>query len=144
MIKVLLTGIMVVMLAIAKGQSMNTDTSGKTGQPRNDTNIHHVITLIEQEASFPGGNNRLFSFIRRNLRSPEEARKKGLEGVVTISFFVEKDGRLEDVKVEKSVSPELDAEAVRVIKSSPVWFPAIQNSKAVRQSFKVPVTFKIN
>jgi protein TonB len=100
---------------------------------------------VYQEASFPGGGtNNLFRYIKKNLKYPEDSYQKGVQGIVIVSFFVEKDGSLQDIKVEQSVSPDIDAEALRLIKSSPKWMPAMQDSKLVRESFKVPVTFKIN
>lgn len=135
---------MLFLLIIAKGQTTNPDVGELEPKAKPDTPRLPVQILVEKEASFPGGTNLLFSYIRRNLKYPKESKEKGIEGIVTVSFIVLKDGRLQDIKVEKSVSPELDAEALRLISVSPVWDPAIQYGKAVSQSFKVPVTFKLN
>lgn len=71
------------------------------------------------------------------------ARENGIEGKVFISFVIEKDGSITDVKVKRSVGGGLDEELVRVIKSMPNWSPARQNGKPVRVQFSLPVVFDL-
>jgi TonB family protein len=78
-----------------------------------------------------------------NLKYPDDAKKKGIEGKVLVSFVIEKDGTLTVIKVIKSVSPDLDAEAIRVIARSPKWVPGIQNGRPVRVKYSVGVIFAL-
>ena len=102
-----------------------------------------VFEVVEQMPSFPGGLNELMNYLSTNIVYPEEAWKKGEEGRVIISFIVETDGSVSNVSVSKSVSPSLDAEAVRVITAMPKWMPGKSNGHAVRVKFNVPISFKI-
>ena len=69
--------------------------------------------------------------------------EEGIQGRVTVSFIVEKDGRVSNVRLLRSVQPSLDKEAIRVVKSMPKWTPGKQNGKPVRVRFNLPVMFKL-
>lgn len=92
---------------------------------------------------FPGGKEKLFSFFRENIQYPEDALKRGVEGKVWCTFNVNADGSVSDVNVTESVDPELDAEAVRLIKAMPKWEPGMMSGKPVRVMYSLPVTFRI-
>ena len=92
---------------------------------------------------FPGGPDALMTYLARNVRYPKAAQANGIQGKVVVSFIVQKDGSLTDVKVARSVNPLLDAEAVRVVKAMPKWEPGIQDGKPVDVRFQVPVTFRL-
>lgn len=98
----------------------------------------------DMPATFPGGEFKMVEYLRDNLKYPESAKKKGIEGKVYIQFVVEKDGSIADVKVMRGVCEELDAEAVRVIKAMPKWKPGEQEGKPVRTTMMLPINFKIN
>ena len=102
-----------------------------------------VLMIPEEMPSFPGGVMALMEFLQKNVKYPVEAQKKGVQGRVLVSFVVEKDGSLSDVKTAKSVDPLLDEEAVRVVKSMPKWEPGKQKGKAVRVKYNVPISFKL-
>ncbi len=102
-----------------------------------------VFEVVEQMPSFPGGLNALMNYLSTNIVYPEEAWKKGEEGRVVASFIVETDGSISNVSISRSVSPLLDAEAVRVITAMPKWIPGKNNGKTVRVKFNVPISFKI-
>lgn len=102
--------------------------------------FHHVEKMPE----FPGGDMAMMEFLSKNIKYPVEAQKKELQGRVVVSFVVEKDGSLSDVKVAKSVDPQLDEEALRVVKSMPNWTPGMQNGKAVRVKYYVPISYRLN
>ena len=84
------------------------------------------------------------SYIGNNLQYPEEAKEKGVQGRVVVKFIVEKDGSISNVEVNQSVDPDLNNEAMRVIKNMPKWNPAKQNGTEVRAYYDVPVTFRLN
>ena len=82
--------------------------------------------------------------MKKNLRYPADAVKDGIQGRVILTFIVEKDGRLTDIKLAKSVSPSLDKEAVRIVKSMPRWNPGMQDGKKVRAKYTLPISFKLD
>jgi len=102
-----------------------------------------VFDVVEQMPSFPGGQSALFQWLSSNIKYPVVAEENGVQGRVIVTFVVERDGSITDVKVVKSVDPSLDKEAVRVTKSMPKWIPGKQNGSAVRVKYTVPVTFRL-
>ena len=102
-----------------------------------------VFEVVEQMPSFPGGDAALMAYLRDNMKYPVVAAENGVQGRVVVSFVVERDGSITDVKVARSVDPSLDREAVRVVKSMPHWIPGKQNGSAVRVKYNVPVSFKL-
>ena len=103
---------------------------------------NYIFGVVEQMPSFPGGNKALMKFLDDNLRYPAEARAMGIQGRVVVTFVVERDGNIDSIKVIKKVSPELDREALRVIRLMPKWNPGKQNGKTVRTKYTIPVIFK--
>ena len=102
-----------------------------------------VFDVVEQMPSFPGGNSALMEYLQQNVKYPVVAQENGVQGRVVVSFVVEKDGSIADVKVVRSVDPSLDKEAARVVKSMPRWIPGKQNGSAVRVKYNVPVSFRL-
>ena len=102
-----------------------------------------VFDVVEQMPSFPGGNDALMKYLSDNVKYPVVAQENGVQGRVVVSFVVEKDGSITDVKVVRSVDPSLDKEAQRVVKSMPRWIPGKQNGSAVRVKYNVPVSFRL-
>ena len=102
-----------------------------------------VFDVVEQMPSFPGGPSALFEYLSKNIKYPVVAEENGIQGRVIVSFVVERDGSITDVRVVKSVDPSLDKEAVRVVKAMPKWIPGKQNGSAVRVKYTVPVTFRL-
>ena len=102
-----------------------------------------VFDVVEQMPSFPGGPSALFEYLSKNIKYPVVAEENGIQGRVIVTFVVERDGTITDVRVVKSVDPSLDKEAQRVVKSMPRWIPGKQNGSAVRVKYTVPVTFRL-
>ena len=102
-----------------------------------------VFDVVEQMPSFPGGQGELMAFLSKNIKYPVVAEENGVQGRVVVTFVVEKDGSITDVRVVKSVDPSLDKEAQRVVKSMPKWIPGKQNGSAVRVKYTVPGTFRL-
>ncbi len=102
-----------------------------------------VFDVVEQMPSFPGGNSALMEYLSKNVKYPVVAQENGVQGRVVVSFVVERDGSITDVKVVKSVDPSLDKEAARVVSSMPKWIPGKQNGSAVRVKYNVPVSFRL-
>ncbi|MBR1522800.1 MAG: energy transducer TonB [Bacteroidales bacterium] len=100
--------------------------------------------LVEQKPSFNGGDANEFSkWVNSRLVYPEIAKENGVQGRVTLQFTVEADGRVTNVKVLRGVDPSLDAEAKRVVSSSPKWKPGRQRDRAVKVTYTFPVIFQL-
>jgi TonB family protein len=94
------------------------------------------------QPEFPGGTNKLYSYLAKNLKYPEQAKKDKTQGKVMLAFNVEKDGTLKDVEVIRSLSKETDAEAIRVMRAAPRWNPAIdKDGHPVRVKYVMAVNF---
>jgi protein TonB len=102
-----------------------------------------VYDVVEQMPSFPGGNGALLEYLATHVKYPVVAQKNGVQGRVIVSFIVECDGSITDVRVERSVDPSLDREAIRVVSSMPRWSPGKLNGYIVRVKYSVPVAFKL-
>lgn len=102
-----------------------------------------VFMVAEQMPEFPGGMKELLKFLQDNLKYPESAMKKNVQGRVIVQFVVEKDGTPTEFNVVRSVDPDLDAEALRVLKTMPKWKPGMQRGEVVRVKYTVPVTFRL-
>ncbi len=112
-------------------------------EPPKQVEENKVFEVVEQMPQFPGGNAALMEYLRSNTHYPVVAAENGVQGRVSISFVVEKDGSITDVQVARPVDPSLDKEAARVVKSMPKWQPGKQNGSFVRVRYIVPVTFKL-
>lgn len=115
-----------------------TSTRAATTTPSGDNTIHDVA---EQMPSFKNGDAR--AWLARNIQYPPVAAEKSISGLVLVSFVVEKDGSLSNVKVTRGIDPSLDKEAIRVVKSMPRWNPGKQNGAVVRVKYTLPVQFKL-
>lgn len=98
---------------------------------------------VEVLPEFPGGEKAFGSFLSKNINYPPMARENNISGRVFISFVVEKDGQLTDIKVLRGLGYGTDEEAVRVLKKSPKWKPGIQNGRAVRVQYTIPISFQL-
>ena len=103
-----------------------------------------AFDVVEQMPEFPGGAAGMMKFIAENVKYPEEAYSKGIEGRVLVQFIIEKDGSVTNVKVIKKVNDAIDAEAVRVVKAMPKWKPGKQNGREVRVKYTIPVSFRLS
>lgn len=103
------------------------------------TNNSKIFDNADEEASFPGGIAACMKYIADNFRYPNIQGDCSIQGKIVVTFTVNEDGNLNDIKVKKSVYSDLDKEAVRVVKSMPKWIPAKQNGKAVKSRYTLPV-----
>lgn len=99
--------------------------------------------IVEQLPEFPGGMSAYVKWLTKNLKYPLAAQKQKIEGRVVVSFVINRDGSLTDIKVSKSANPILDREALRVAKMMPKWKPGLNNNKPCRTLFAVPIDFKL-
>lgn len=99
--------------------------------------------IVQQMPEFPGGGSAFIQWLTHQLRYPPLAQSQRIQGRVVVSFIVNKDGSIADVKLEKSVNALLDREALRVIRMMPRWKPGVHNNQPCRTMVAVPVVFKI-
>ena len=111
--------------------------------PADSTAKEEVFMVAEQMPEYPGGMKEMLKFLQENVKYPENAMKNNVQGRVIVQFVVEKDGTPTEFKVLRSVDPDLDAEALRVMKAMPKWKPGMQKGQVVRVKFTVPVSFKL-
>ena len=103
-----------------------------------------VFEMVEQMPEFPGGGmSAALEYIQKNMQYPESAKENGTQGRVTVQFVVDKAGNVTEPKVLRSVDKELDAEAIRLVKSMPKWKPGMQKGQAVAVKFTMPVLFRL-
>lgn len=103
-----------------------------------------IYEQVEEMPSFPGGSNALSSFIAANLKYPVVAQENGIQGRVIVKFVVEKDGRITDVEITRSVDPSLDKEAMRIVKAMPKWKPGKLKGNCVRVKYTIPIVFGLS
>jgi TonB family protein len=102
-----------------------------------------VFVVVEEMPEFPGGSLALRTFIAKAIIYPTEAQKDKIQGKVFVSFVVNSTGKVENAKIERSVSPAIDAEAIRVVNLMPDWKPGKQRGTAVSVEYTIPIEFKL-
>lgn len=100
-----------------------------------------VHVIVEKMPEFPGGIAAMMNYFGKSIRYPLAAREQNIQGRVFLNFVVEKDGSISNVVVLRGIGGGCDEEAVRVVQEMPKWNPGLQNGKAVRVSFNLPVRF---
>ena len=100
--------------------------------------------VVENMPEFPGGDLGLMKYIQKNVKYPPIAKEYNITGKVYVQFIVDKSGTVTNVKVVRGVDKNLDAEAVRVVKSLPKYKPGKQRGKPVRVMFTIPINFTLN
>ena len=113
------------------------ETAGKSSEDG-------VFWVAEKMPEFPGGNGAVAEYVRENMKYPAIAKEKGTQGRVIVQFVVNKKGKIVSPKVARSVDPDLDKEAIRLIKSMPDWIPGTQGGKAVDVKYTLPVSFRLD
>ncbi|AEW03303.1 energy transducer TonB [Niastella koreensis] len=122
---------------------IETGTTGVIETPKKDEeDWNKVFTKVEMESEYPGGMPAWARYLNKNLRFSQEALDNEIQGTVIVQFLVDKDGNVSDVEAI-SGPMEHRAEAVRVIKKSGKWTPAIQNGRQVKSYKKQPIVFRI-
>lgn len=112
-------------------------------EEKTEVEENKVFTAVEQMPQFPGGEAELMKYISKNLKYPPVAMENNIQGRVTIQFVVTKTGKIGEVKVARGKDPDLDKEAVRVVKSLPDFIPGKMNGQAVNVWYTLPITFKL-
>ncbi|MBO7346749.1 MAG: energy transducer TonB [Bacteroidales bacterium] len=125
---------------LADNSTTTDSSSNNTIQEENE----RVFVEVEQLPEFPGGKKAFIQYLNENLVYPKSAYERKVEGKVVVSFVVEADGSITNVKVANSVDEDLDKEAVRVVKAMPKWIPGKHKGKAVPVLFRcLPINFQL-
>ena len=102
-----------------------------------------VFMVVEEAPEFPGGTQECMKWLGKNIVYPQISAEQGIQGRVTVSFVVNKDGSIVDATILRGVDPYLDKEALRVVNKMPKWKPGKQRGKPVRVKFNLPITFRL-
>ena len=102
-----------------------------------------IFTVVENDPEFPGGMDALYKYLAENIKYPKLAQENGITGKVYLTFVVERDGSITDIKTLRDIGGGCAAEAIRVVKSMPKWKPGKQRGKAVRVQLNLPVNFNL-
>jgi protein TonB len=102
-----------------------------------------IFTVVEEQPGYPGGEEARISYLQQNIKYPEEAKELGIQGKVFVTFVVEVDGSISDVRVLRGIGGGCDEEAIRVVRSMPKWVPGKQRGVPVRVQFNLPIKFTL-
>ncbi len=107
------------------------------------SNEEVISKTVDQQPSFPGGQEKLMKFLNNNLKYPVDAAKQGIQGRCIVQFVVRKDGTISNAKILQSLNPSCDKECIRLITSMPKWIPGIKNGENVNVYYTIPIRFKM-
>ena len=102
-----------------------------------------IFTLVEQMPQFPRGANGRIKYLDENIVYPMEAIRRGIQGKIYVTFIVERDGSVSNVRLLRGIGGGCNEEAIRVIENMPKWIPGIQKGKPVRVRFNIPIIFRL-
>ena len=125
-------------------QAINQTKQSLVNSEKNVNVKDSIFTKVDKMPEFKGGFDNLVKFLIKNVKYPENAKNKGIEGKVFVSFTIDEIGKVTNPKIVKSVNPELDAEALRVISLLPDWIPGNNKGKIVKATLTLPINFKLN
>lgn len=124
-----------------KAAPVDNSTTFAAKAPENDS----VFEVVKTMPQFPGGFDAMTKFLVENIKYPEESKKSGAQGTVFVSYVIEKDGSVSNVKILRGVNNEIDLEALRVVKAMPKWVPGkTDKDEVVRVQFNLPIKFKLD
>jgi periplasmic protein TonB len=102
-----------------------------------------IFMVVESMPEYPGGEAALYAYLAENIKYPQMAKESGIQGRVFVTFVVERDGRVTDVRVLRGIGGGCDEEAIRVVEGMPKWSPGKQRGKSVRVQYNLPVKFTL-
>jgi len=120
---------------VKPGEKIETD-----GQMDDSTG---VFTVVEEMPVYQGGVNELYKFLGNNIKYPQQAKDEQIQGRVFVSFVIEEDGKITNVKVLRGIGGGCDEEAIRVVSMMPNWTPGKQRGKNVRVAYNLPIKFTL-
>lgn len=131
-------------LIIGDGSGVQKEANVTEALPQTPVNNDSIVlTTVQQLPEYPGGIVEFMKWLTRNLKYPTLAQSQKIQGKVVVSFIVNKDGTISNPKIDQSVDPLLDREALRVIRMMPRWKPGIMDGKVCRTMFAIPINFQL-
>lgn len=118
---------------------LGTGGAGSTGKPTDP----EIFITVEEDPSFPGGEQALMAYLKKKVKYPQPSLEMRDQGRVYVKFVVDTDGGISQAHIARGVTPELDAEALRVVKGMPKWNPGKQRGRAVKVWYTIPIYFKL-
>jgi len=103
----------------------------------------HIFMIVEDMPEFPGGKAALLKYLSKSVNYPVICQENGIQGRVTVAFVINEKGEVTDVQAYRGTDPNLEREALRVVKTMPKWKPGKQRGRAVKVSYSVPVNFRL-
>lgn len=135
----LLGALLLLISASAYSQTNDFDTT-RSSEAAINTGVYE-LPKVDVQPQFPGGEGAMMKFLAKYMRYPEESRDNGIQGTVVTKFVVNTQGKIEDVSVVRGVAPDLDEEAIRVVKLMPNWSPGSMKGEKVKVLYHLPVKF---
>lgn len=126
-----------------QGDSSNSDTVTKAPEKPQGTDSVYNFEAVEKQPVFGNSDDALVQYIAGNVKYPVEAKEKGIQGKVFVSFVIDENGKVTNVAIKQGANELLDKEAVRVISSMPAWKPGETGGKPVKVSYVIPINFKL-
>ncbi|MFC2111537.1 energy transducer TonB, partial [Bacteroidota bacterium] len=102
-----------------------------------------IFVVVEESPQYVGGDEARIKFIRNNLKYPEKSKQTGIQGTVFVTFVIEKDGSLSNIRILRGIGGGCDEEVIRVVKLMPNWISGKQRGKAVRVQYNMPIKFTL-
>jgi len=113
-------------------------------QEEEEEEEHVIFIVVEEQPGFPGGEEARMRYLHQNMRYPTIARESGIQGTIFITFVVERDGSITDVRILRGIGGGCDEEAIRVVQNMPKWAPGKQRGRPVRVQFNMPIRFTLS
>ena len=142
-IKTLLLLTLAALLLIGVGCNNSNNESKKQNDSATQKN-EKADTVVVKMPEYPGGQEALYTWLSKNIKYPDAAKKSKIEGKVLVNFTVLKNGKIDKISILKKVNDLLDAEAIRVVSSMPNWTPGETKSAAVDVEMSLPINFKLD
>lgn len=139
------TAVIIFLLSLLVSCSVDNSISEESqiSKPINKLNTGHVFEQVEQLPCFPGGQQALLTYIDQNIRYPKELEESCVQGRVVVKFLIGSDGSISQACVIKSLVPELDKDAIRVVMSMPKWTPGKNKGVPVDSWYYLPVKYML-
>ena len=113
-------------------------------EPTDEFDENATFLFVEHQPTFDGGYAAFYKYVNRKLKYPSQARRMGIEGKVFMSFVIDRDGNITNVKVTRGIGAGCDEAAIKAVQSAPKWNPGKQRGIPVKVSMSLPITFKLN
>ncbi len=105
--------------------------------------INKVYTVVEKQPEYPGGADAMFSYLGKTIKYPQAAKEAGVKGKVYVSFVIERNGSISNIKVLRGIGSGCDEEGIKAVKNMPNWTPGEIRNQTVRVQYVLPINFSL-